>query len=184
MSSVDISFPTNDSTNRSFIVCGERPTILVKISVRNAQEQVSNFLAMIDSITIKPVKHSMYQHANRMRSVDSLLSDKTFNSYTPSALSSPVKGNNALSPTDIQHTQVDALDAFVIDEDTIGIQFSPSIDSELEFAVATAVFKVIVYEKTPIDLLNSTFIREPRLGASFLKRSWGRVIRLGIVSKF
>lgn len=169
MTSVDISFPSSETTERSFLICGERPTILVKLHVKHAQEQVSNFLAMIDSISIKPIKHPFYQQANRMRSVDSFLSDKTSQSYMSSALSSPIKRDTTLSPTDLQHTQIDTQDAFLIDEDTIGIQFSPLIDSELEFSEATATFKVIVYETTPIDLLNSTFIREPRLGASFLR---------------
>lgn len=170
MSSIDISFPTGDGTEKSFIVCGERPTVLVRICVKNAREQVSNFLAMLDSITIKPVKQPMYKHVNRMRSVDSFISEKTLNSHISSAPSSPLRRNIVFSPTDIQSTRMDAQDAFLIDEDTIGIQFSPLIDSDLEFIEAAATFKVIVYEKIPIDLLNSTFIREPKLGASFLRK--------------
>ena len=162
---VEISFPSEDDTERSFIVCGERPKLVVRIRVKDAGERMSNYMAIIDSITIKPMKqHPLYQLTNRMRSVESLLSDTASLSRMSSTLSSPARRDVALTPTDIQQSQLNAQDAFLIDESTLGIQFNPLIDSDLEFSEASVTLKVTVYERTPIDLLSSKFIREPRLG--------------------
>ena len=147
---------------KTFWVFGERVDLEVRISVPNAKDNVDSFFAAIESVEYKEKtalnKLGLHQ---RMRSVESLLSSAS--SQTGSLIASPKMKEQDFSVLRKETAQV-------IDDNTLMITLHTNLDTELEFQVGEATIKVVVFEKSSFDLLRSSFIRDNKSGAAFLRQ--------------